>query len=374
MKILFDISHLLNSTGGGIHYYLKGLIPELQAECDQNQSELFFLNLFFRNKLRQIPNFVNKNNLFQICFPVRLINHLWTKFNFPDLARFYKDIDVFHSPHFSLPVFSYAKKVLTVHDITYLKHPEFYDPAFKKLNDYGYRQLLPFNLKRADHIIAISNHTKKDLIEYFSIEPERISVIYTGVDQCREISTEDTQLYLDELGIYAGEYVYFPVGTVEPRKNISRTIEAFNNSGICKKFKLVISGVGSIARISEVNCERIKFTQWNLLQERDILYQNAGFVCYPSLYEGFGMPVIEAMSYGKAVITSKTTSLGEIAEGFALTVNPESADEITDAFNLLAEPQHILEFEKKSLIRAKDFSWDKMAVETYKVYEELLGK
>jgi glycosyltransferase involved in cell wall biosynthesis len=374
MKLLFDISNLLNSEGGGIHYYLKGLISALLQEPESHNLDIEFINFYFRNKSLNIPSFLKPDKLHNFRFPVKLLNKLWLNFNFPDLGIFYKNIDIVHSPHFSLPVLGSAKKILTVHDITYLKHPEYFDPRYRELNNYGYKQLLPVNIKRADHIIAISDFTKNDLIDYFNISPDKVTTVYTGVDIPKKIDSEDAKAYLNQNNLTPDQYVYFPAGTLEPRKNIPLTIQALKKSNISKNIKLVISGVGAIDWLGIKEDDRIRLLRWNSTEERDILYQNASFVVYPSLYEGFGMPVIEAMSNGKAVMTSNTTSLGELANDYAQMVNPESLEELVEAFNLLSDKTNRLDLENKSKQRAMDFSWEKMASETYKVYEKSLSQ
>lgn len=375
MKVLFDISSLLNSHGGGIYYHLKGLLPELLQRVCENESELEFLNLYFRKKPLSVPEWIKESTLHQFRFPVKLLNALWLNFNFPDFNRFYHDVDIVHSPHFSLPVFKSAKKILTVHDITYLRHPEFFDPKYKKLNDYGYKQLLPENLKRANHIITISDFTKNDLVDFFDINPEKITTIYTGVDVPEKVDLNSSNEYLKQNNLLAEQYIYFPVGTFEPRKNIELTIKAFEKSNTPNHVKLLLSGVGKIDWLGDVkNNDNVQFLEWHSIRERNILYQNANFIVYPSLYEGFGMPVVESMSYGKAALTSNTTSLGEIAHDFAYTVDPQSLDELINGFNMLLNDEQRANFERKSQQQRECFSWNKMAEETFKVYEKVLGE
>jgi len=370
MKTLFDISNLLNSSGGGIHYHLKGLIPALIKEMEKNNDEIEFLNIYFRNKPVYTPDYIQSNKLHSFRFPVKLLNQLWMKFNIPNLKWFYKDFDIVHSPHFSLPIMSRTKKILTVHDITYLKHPEYFDIKYKRINDYGYKQLLPVNLQRVDHIIAISDFTRNDIIDYFNISPDKVTTVYTGVDKPKGIEFDIANRYLKKYDLIADEYIYFPAGTLEHRKNIKRTIKAFNTANIPDNMKLVISGIGETSFLNLEKNDRVICLKWNLMEERDILYQNSLFVVYPSLYEGFGMPIIEAMANKKAVISSNTTSLNEIAGDFAYKVNPESIDELINGFNKLIDYDYRTKLEKKSLNRANDFSWQKMAEEIFKIYEK----
>lgn len=373
MKILFDISNLLNSSGGGIHYYLKGFLPALISKLERDDAEIEFFNLYFRSKSSSIPSFLDSCAIHNLRFPVKILNKLWLRFNAPDLSRLYKDFDLVHSPHFSLPVLSGAKRVLTVHDITYLRHPEYFDPRFKRLNDYGYQQLLSVNLHRADHIIAISEYTKNDIVDYFNISPSKITTVYTGVDSPNEINTETAGSYLRKCDLQHGAYIYFPAGTLEPRKNIKRAVQAFLAANIPSNTKLVISGLGDISRLDLEHNPRVRFLRWKTTVERDVLYQNSLFVVYPSLYEGFGMPVVEAMSNGKAVLTSNTTSLEEIAGGFAKTVDPTSLDELVYAMEAMLNQEYRSNLAAKSTQRAKDFSWDKMANKTFMLYKSILS-
>ena len=372
MRILFDISNLLNSNGGGIYYYLNGLIPSLRSVCEREGVELEFVNFYFRAKPIKIPAYIELEKLHQFYFPVRLLNKLWLYFNAPDLCKFYKGFDIVHSPHFSLPVMSSSKKVLTVHDITYLKHPEYFDPKYKKLNDYGYKQLLTANIRRADHIIAISNATRDDVLDYFGIHPGKIRTIYTGVDKPSQIPCDVARAFLAKNDLSSGKYIFFPAGTLEPRKNIQRTVDAFLATDIPHDIKLVISGVGEFARLGIEADNRIQFLRWDIIDERDILYQNSLFVVYPSLYEGFGMPLLEAMSNGRALVTSNRSSLRELAENIAVTVNPESVDELKGAFEKLFHTKSKQSYERLSIERAQEFSWRGMAEQTLDIYRSLV--
>ena len=373
MKILFDASNLFSANGGGVYNYLLKFLPELIQQAEINNDQLKFFHLYFRANEKFSHPALLKSEILRLRFPVKLINSLWISFNLPDLSLFYKNFDIFHSPHFSLPAFSSAKKILTVNDITYLKHPEFFSSKGKKLNDYGYKKLLSANVLRADKIIAISQYTKNDLIDYFGLPESKISVVYIGCDSTLKMDALNLQKSLDAFNISDGQYIYFPVGTLEPRKNINSTIKAFLNSNASLKLKLVLSGVGSYDFVDNIHSNHnVKIVRWNSLQERNALYQGAAFVLYPSLYEGFGMPVVEAMAAAKAVLTSNTTSLAEIADGYAHMVDPLNIDEITDGINqLFSDHSYRHDLEVLSIRRSNDFTWRKMAADTYKIYKHL---
>ncbi len=374
MNILFDASLLFHaSKGGGIYNYLLRFLPLLCQKVKKDNDKLAFLNIYFREKCAP-PDFLLECDVKKICFPIKLLNRAWIKYGIPDLSWFYKDVDVFHSPHFSLPAISGAKKILTVHDLTYLKHPEYFSESGRELNEYGYKTLLPVNIKLADKIIAISHHTKLDIMEQFGISENKIDVIYHGCDTPENYEMKKLNALLSRFGLEKTRYVYFPVGTFEPRKNMQKTIESFNKTNPEPgKLKLVISGVGDKTSMRiRASTDDVIIVRWDSFVEMNALYQGALFVVYPSLYEGFGMPVIEAMGNRKAVLTSNTTSLEEIANGFAHTVDPENSDEIVKGFELLfnnMEYRHQLEL--KSEKRAQDFSWDKMAEKTYYIYKSL---
>jgi glycosyltransferase involved in cell wall biosynthesis len=371
MKILFDASNLFSYRGGGVYNYLMKLLPLLIQKVEQEGDEISFLRLYFRKGVIKNPPFVEGKKISSFRFPIKLLNYLWIKYKFPDFSRFYKNVDIVHSPHFSLPLMSKAKKILTVNDITYLKHPEYFSPSGKNLNDYGYKFLLPANIWRADKIIAISQHTKKDIVEYFGIPEDKVSVVYIGCDSPCMQEARELSGHLKEFGLDRIKYVYFPVGTFEPRKNMAKTILAFNKTNPKPgRIKLVVSGVGDRSWLtSKVSTEDVIFVKWNSDDTKNALYQGSLFVIYPSLYEGFGMPVVEAMGNGRAVLTSNNTSLMEIADGYACIVDSENEGSISQGMKRLFEDtDYRLELERKARIRARDFTWEKMVEQTYDIY------
>ncbi|HRR28196.1 MAG TPA: glycosyltransferase family 1 protein, partial [Victivallales bacterium] len=341
---------------------------------DQNNDLLRYFLLYFRDY--EPTQVLNTRNIYKLKFPVKFINYLWLNFSIPDLSWFIKDIDIFHSPHFSLPVISKSKKILTVNDITYLKYPEYYSKKGKKLNDYGYKILLPTNLNRADHIITISQHTKSDIIEYFKLHDDKITTIHIGCNIPDKISQEKLSQIISRFGVSDRSYIYFPAGTFEPRKNIEKTITAFKKvSSQDHNLKLLISGVGDKSFLKGgLLQENILIVRWNTIEERNALYQSAKFIIYPSLYEGFGIPALEALANGKALLTSNISSLPEIAEDYAVLINPSNEDEIANGIELLLKDENLrLNLENKAVNRAKEFSYNNMATKTYNLYKRILA-
>ncbi len=377
MNMLFDASSLFNPhKGGGVYNYLVKLLPLLNERVILRGGRLRLFNLYMRRK-PEIPANLAEIERCGLRLPVRLMNKLWIDWRFPDLSHLYRDADLFHSPHFTLPIISRAKKILTVNDIAYLKNSGLYTEKGRELNEYGYRKLLSANILRADRIIAISAWTKNDLVEYFDIDPDRVSVVHIGCDLVPEIDRELVSKAIEPFGAELSRYIYFPAGTFEPRKNIEKTVESFLRAnpepgGI----KLLISGVGDRQFLGAgASNPDVKIVKWKDDAERNALYQGALFIVYPSLYEGFGMPLTEAFGNGKAVLCSDGSSLGEVAGDFALKVSAENADEIASGMERLFSDSALRRsLESRARERAAHFSWDRMADETFAIYEDAISR
>lgn len=371
MKILLDVSTLFTAHGGGVYNYLIKVIPALIEKAAALGDDMSFLRFYCRGSGSARHPALGDRPVHGFRFPVKWLNRLWLTLNMPNMAWFYKGVDVVHAPHFSLPVMSGAKKILTVNDITYLRHPEFFTDAGKRLNDYGYKTLLPANVRRADRIVAISQFTKEDLMDYFGLPDHKVAVVHIGCDRPAMLSEEDRQARLRDLGLDGTAYLYFPVGTLEPRKNIAATVRAFLKAAAGSDMNLVLSGVGDDQWLSGLQGrERLRWVHWRTDEERNALFQGARFVLYPSLYEGFGIPVVEAMGNGKAVLTSNTTSLKEIAVGYAHTIDPEDEDALAEGIErLINDDAYRASLEQLSLQRSRDFTWAGMADKLYAVYQ-----
>lgn len=382
MKILFDASILFHGKGGGVHGYLASLIPALLGEERIFGADVSFFHLHARRSNLEPPRALGKKRIHHLRFPVKLLNHLWLKARLPDLRWLYRDFDVFHSPHFSLPVMSRTRKVLTVNDITYLRHPELFQDRHRALNEYGYRKLLTENVRRADRIIAISRFTRDDLIDFFDLPASKVDVVHIGCDPHRGMDPAEVEEGLRRFALVPGGYIYFPVGTFEPRKNIPRVIEAFERMGerigerTGTELRLVISGVGDTSWFEpSIRTDRVRIVQWNSVLEKDALFRGALYVLYPSLYEGFGIPVVEAFAHHKAVLTSRNTSLTEIGGDAAHLVDAGDSECLFAGMSRLAlDADYRASLEERSRQRAGEFSWEKMARETMAVYARALER
>jgi len=287
-------------------------------------------------------------------------------------------IDIFHSPNHLLPLFYKGKTIVTVHDLIPFTLPEVYGfwyPAYLRL-------LFPPTLKKADTIIAVSQTTKNDLLSLFDIKEEKIKVIYNGLDANFKLIEDRNLLEKKRQYLNLPEKFILFVGTVEYRKNLKRLLHAFG--GLAKKenlsHKLVIAGkfgIGSNEIFRTVNSlgiqEKVVFLNYVSYDLLPFLYNLADIFIYPSLYEGFGLPVIEAMACGTPVITSNCSSLKEIAEGYALLVDPYKPEDITEKIELLLHDENTRrELIKKGLRRSQIFSWEKTAERILEAYDEIL--
>ena len=283
-------------------------------------------------------------------------------------------IDVYHAPGFALP-FIHIKKmknIVTIADMTFFSHA-MYHTFLKKMY---FKQVIPYSLKKAEKIITISENTKLDILKEFSISEKKIEPIYLGVDEI--FSPREKEICISILKKYGVEqpYILF-VGMLEPRKNIPGLINAFAALEN-KNQKLVIVGKKGwlyekiFAQVKKLNIENeVRFTGYVPDEDLPFFYSSATCFVYPSFYEGFGIPILEAMACGCPVITSKNSSMQEIAGDAALLINPNSVESITKAMErIMQSPKIQHELKEKAQKQAKKFNWDIMALKTIEVYKK----
>jgi len=278
----------------------------------------------------------------------------------------FNNVDVLHLPH---PRFPFVKQpkvplVVTINDIT----PIFYPEVHTWRRNIYFRYFVPRYLKKAKAIIAISHQTKADLIKHFKLPVDKIHVVYCGIPQ-----TAHTSLKKEKYILY--------LGTLEPRKNIEGLVKAFaivKSKGF--SYKLIIAGgkgwnyqsIFTLIRKLKLEDEII-FKGYVSEQEKQELYQKAAVFVWPSFYEGFGLPVLEAMAYGTPVITSSTSSLPEVVGDAGILINPHNTRDIANAIIdvLSSSPKKLIQ---KGLKRARFFTHKKRIAQTIKVYEQVCKK
>ncbi len=278
-------------------------------------------------------------------------------------------IDVFFSPTHYLPLYIPCPSVISILDVSYIKFPE----LFKKRDLYQLKIWGRYSIKKASKIITISESSKNDIINYYGVPSSAVVVVYPGIKEM------DKKAGVNIRAKYKvdGGYILF-VGTLQPRKNVAKLIEAFSEIKD-KNIKLVIVGKKGWMFEEILNApkkygvlERVKFI--DNVSDGDLpgFYADASCFVLPSLYEGFGLPVLEAMQNGCPVITSNISSLPEAGGDAALYVNPLDTSDIADKIDKVLTDENLrAEMIKKGYEQVKKFSWEKTARETLKVLESL---
>jgi glycosyltransferase involved in cell wall biosynthesis len=295
--------------------------------------------------------------------------HLWEQVRLPQLVA----NNLLFSPNISGPL-SVKKQVVTVHDITPIDYPDYLVPEYV----LWYRFMIPRLLKGVQRIIAVSNYTKQKIVELIGIEEEKIEVIPNGVDKKYWMTSPDSESNsIRSLGLYSSRYLLY-VGSLQPRKNLSRLLQAWGliQNEVPEDIWLVVAGAeGKKEVFSQLKLSvippRVQFTGYVSDDILPIMYRKAlGFV-FVSLYEGFGLPILEAMASGTPVLASNLTAIPEVAGNAALLVDPYKTEEIADGLlKLIMDDSLRTRLQQKGLEQAKLFSWEKTAEKTWKVLEE----
>ena len=295
--------------------------------------------------------------------------HLWEQVYLPAASR----NRLLWSPNNTGPL-AVSRQICTMHDIIPVEHPEWFNAQFAG----WYQWLLPRLTHRVRHLIAVSQFTKERLVERFGIHPDKITVVWNGVDaQFRPRAASEVDEVRQALGITSPRYL-LSLGSVEPRKNIRRLLNAWTHlkGELPSDLSLVIVGpkgyskVFRDAGIDEIP-EGVHFTGYAKQEYLPALYSGALALVYPSLYEGFGLPPLEAMACGTPVITSNTTSLPEITGGKALFIDPLDEDTIAAAILRIINDEDLHHtLRTQSLAHASTLTWDASAKATRKVLED----
>lgn len=368
MQIAID-AHQIGERRSGTETYLHNLVKHL-ALLDSNGDKytIYLSSGQGMDGLALNPSFEGRtahSHIAAIRYAV-----------FYPLQTWRRSFDVFHS-QFSVPPFLCSRSVLTIFDLAFERYPQFFN---RKLL-LQMKVLMPWSCRRAHHIITISESSKRDIVDFYRVEPERVTVTYPGAsDNYQPLDQGQAQARLRQAyGIESPFMLY--VGNLEPRKNLSRLLEAFAQLKRKDRIahKLVI--VGQKAWLYDNIFETLRkhsleqqviLTGYVPGADLPVLYNAASVMVYPSLFEGFGLPVIEAMACGTPVITSYGSSLEEIASGAAVLVDPYSILSIAAGIEKVANSTEMRRrLRQAGLARAACFSFRKMAEQTRSVYHRL---
>jgi len=379
LRIGFDISQT-GKGKAGCGYFADSLVRHLSEIDAENQYILYptFGDLFWDPDWSsgtcriQRPNFKcgSGHKTFEAA------RFFWND-PLADIESHLANPDLIHANNFFPPTkLQKARLVYTLYDLSFLEHPEWSTEQNRTGCSNGV-----FNASLyADHCIAISEHTKKAFLHYFPHYPEdRITVVYLGTRETLN-SNMDVDLkdkVLKKFNI--NKEFWLGVGTIEPRKNYRLLIEAYAELKDEKRLLVIAGGKGWFesdlgGMVKEYGIkDYVKFLGYVSDEELSALYSSCFAFIYPSFYEGFGLPVLEAMSCDAPVITSNTSSLPEVGGDAVLYINPRSKENLIEKMKLLMDhPLLIQELRKKSKERSKIFSWNKAAEIVLKIYQETM--
>jgi glycosyltransferase involved in cell wall biosynthesis len=347
------VKYLSEMERDGIHYtvYVGGVV--------EDQDKLFSNGSFESKLIRPLNPFIRIPLGFAVQTRVQ-------------------NLDVFHAQYL-LPHHLRCRTVLTVHDVLYERFPEY----FTKSQYYRHRVGVPRSCRRADHIITVSESSKRDLVDLYGLDPSRITVIYLGPDASyRPLDKIDAKKRLKERYGIEEDFILY-VGAIQPRKNIPRLLAAFAQlKRECHlPHKLVIVGPKAWLAAEAFNAlqdnpvkNEVFVTGYVPRTDLPYFYSGAALFVYPSMCEGFGLPVVEAMACATPTVTSKGSSLEEIAGDAALLVDPTSQEAIAAAMNrVLSDSTLQGELSARGLARSQQFSCHSMALQTQAIYRQLVS-
>ncbi len=378
MKIVIDTSCLVINPFSGLSEVTHNLLLNLPLVAENDRFTLF-MNYFRASKNAKNISYPGTVNHF-LRLPRKLVDWWWRS-NWPTIDYRLKGTDVFHSLHIQIPPTRNIKTVLTVHDCRYLAFPELY----KHYEVENYRRQMTISLNRVDLVATVSEFTRQELLTYFPISESRVRVIHNGFspyEPGKDFQKECVNKFVEENNL-PQTYLIF-TGVQDPRKNLEKLIEAIAK---CRKETndfphLVISGISYEQWIQSDQANRAKelglFDNIHLVGfvEKDILWgltQKASALCYPSLYEGFGFPPLEAMSLGIPVLAGKSSAIPEITGEAACLVDPMNINDIAQGLNRIVYDNEY----RRTLIESgyrqiKKYSWRKAAAEYISLYQETL--
>lgn len=359
MHIAFEASSITTRQPTGIAAYARALIEQLQRSGG-NANTMTLLNKFSRIRRRHV-----------LYRPAGMP----AVFYLPLLSSFVHRFDILHALDATMPVWPGAKRITTIHDVFVLlnQDTELFPPSFIRRKQASYRRIA----QRADAIIAVSETTKRDVVERLRYPAERIFVTPLGVDeQFKPCDTSRIGQVREKYRI-GSDYLLF-VGTITPRKNTQRLVEAFARADCRDDLQLVLCGARNYNSESTLRTivalglqNRVVLPDYVAQDDLPALYSGAAGFVYPTLYEGFGIPPLEAMACATPVLTSNVGASKEVCEGAAVLVNPLDVDAIAAGIDALLQhtPQQI----ERAQHHAAGYSWSRCAELTMQAYRRLLA-
>ncbi len=302
--------------------------------------------------------------------PVRIV---WEQALLPWFARS-EELDLLHNTAFVGPLASSCPYVTTVHDLSFLYHPD----SFRTLRRRYLQAFARMSARRARRVIAVSESTKQDLVKIYGISPAKIDVVHNGVDTSfQPLPADQVAAFRQQKGL-PDRFMLF-VGTLEPRKNVVRLVEAYARLSKERPPLVLVGGRGwfydeIFGRVKALELtDEVHFPGFVPAEDLPLWYNAADLFVYPSVYEGFGLPVLEAMACGTAVITSTASSLPEVVGEAGKLVDPTDTDGLATAMEQVLGDRELQEqMQAAGLVQAGGFSWEKAARQTVDSYRQAL--
>jgi glycosyltransferase involved in cell wall biosynthesis len=317
-----------------------------------------------------------------LLLPDRYVNILWYRWRVPVAANLFTGrTELYHGPDFVLPPLGRrVRKVVTIHDLAFIEHPEYAVPS---LATY-LQKVVPESIDAADAVIAISQETRRTLIDHFHTPEEKIAIVPLGVGKHFQRITDPILLASTRHKYGLKHPLVLGVGTLEPRKNHLGLIKAFYQANEHKngpQMLAIAGGQGWLYEetkrlVADLKLER-KVRFLGRVSDFDLitLYSMADIFAFPSFFEGFGIPPIEAMACGAPVITSNVSSLPEVVGDAALTVDPHDSEALANAMlRVLENTQLRADLQRKGYERVQHFTWEASARKMLAIYQQLANK
>jgi len=373
MSIIGIDARLYGTKHGGIGRYTAELIKNIEVKDKANQYFIFLAKDNFNEYQPQNPNFKKVSADFKVY-------GIFEQLLYPFLLYRY-NLNLMHFTHFNAPILYRKKSIITIHDLIISHYPSSrattLSPWVYKIKLAGYHFLVKAVAKQAKKIIAVSQYTKSDIIKFLKVSGEKIAVIYEGVDLPNADSANVE--FMSELGI-TGDYLMY-VGSAYPHKNLEKLIEAFDL--LAKDFtnlQLVLIGKNNFfynrlkefaaERVAPETLARIVFAGYQSDENVAQLYKSATLYVFPSLIEGFGLPPLEAQTFGLPVISSNKSCLPEILGDSALYFDPENVLDMTEKIILGLKDEELRnDLVKRGFENVKRYSWEKMVKEILELYK-----
>jgi glycosyltransferase involved in cell wall biosynthesis len=375
MRIAIDYTAAIRQ-GAGIGTYVRNLVAAVLAQDTTNQYTL--LTSGHPTPDHPFPTAENVQGR-SLYIPDRYLNILWYRWRVPVPATLFSGrVDIYHGPDFVLPpLSSKVRKVVTIHDLAFLEHPEYAVPSLAAY----LKQVVPQAVRSADAVATVSSETSRTLIKHFNTPREKLTVVPLGVSPHFRRITDPVLLGATRNKFDLKHPLVLGVGTLEPRKNHTGLIKAFYQAQKQKNGPAMLAIAGGEGwlydetrqLVADLKLEsKVRFLGRVSDFELVTLYSMADIFAFPSFFEGFGIPPIEAMACGAPVITSNTSSLPEVVGDAAIQIDPHDIDALAHAITQLLEDEPLREeLRQKGYQRVQHYTWEASARKMLDIYNRL---